>query len=201
MQSPTATTTRPRVRRTPWTLEPSPRVPRRARDSPRTLYAALERQSLVSFEDIFEDIFENSREECAVRRRATRAHLERLGRSRAREKVRLVHVRAVAHFDFRFTRGHGRETTSDARGGFRRRRYDVGATRRLQSRGYASRAIGTVMWFRSHEEIGGEQGDCLFGCFVGEKEESFGDVSIVARLGAAQRRGHDRGVLFGDALE
>ena len=139
IQSPTATTTRPRVRRAPWTLGPSPRVPRRARDSPRTLYAALERQSLVSFEDIFEDIFENSREECAVRRRATRAHLERLGRSRAREKVRLVHVRAVAHFDFRFTRGHARETTSDARGGLRRRRYNVGATRRSQSWGHASR--------------------------------------------------------------
>lgn len=70
--------------------------------------------------------------------------------------------------------------------------YKVGATHR---------AIGTVMRFRSHEEIGGEQGDCLFGCFVGEKEESFGDVSTVARFGAAQRRGHDRGVLFGDALE
>jgi len=67
--------------------------------------------------------------------------------------------------------------------------------------GATHRAIERVMRFRSHEEIGGEQGDCVFGCFVGEKEKSFGDVSTVARLGAAQRRGHDRGVLFGDALE
>ena len=115
-------------------------------------------------------------------------------RARAKKSVSSTYARSLTLIFV--LRGGMRETAAvfvddDTKLGLRVN-HKVGATHR---------AIETVMRFRSHEEIGGEQGDCLFGCFVGEKEKSFGDVSTVARLGAAQRRGHDRGVLFGDALE
>ena len=154
----------------------------------------------MSFEDIFEDILK-------TREKSARSDDARRGRTLSDSGVRARAKKSVSS-----TYARSLTLIFVLRGGMRERRRvtraavfvdnDTKLGLRVDHKvGATHRAIETVMRFRSHEEIGGAQGDCLFGCFVGEKEKSFGDVSTVARLGAAQRRGHDRGVLFGDALE